>query len=103
MAGLSILLLFLSLIFLMVSVQLLQGKSGALIRQHLEKAEDPAAYARAWGFCVFTMSAASVVSGILCFSTGLVAIAIYVLLGGALISIAMICGVLIKHRKKSGK
>ena len=101
MAGLSILLLCLSLIFLMVSVQLLQGKSGQLIRQHMEKAEDPAAYAKAWGFCVFTMSAASVVSGILCFSTGLLAIAIYVLLAGALISIGMICGVIIKHHKKS--
>lgn len=100
MAGLSVLLLLLSLGFLMISVQLLQGKAGLLIRQYLQKVDDPAAFVRAWGFCVFTMSAASVVSGILCFSTGLVAIAIYVLLAGVLLSVGMICGVLIKHRKK---
>jgi len=101
MAGLSVLLLLLSLVFLMISVQLLQGKSGLIIRQQLEKAEDPAAFARAMGFSIFTMSAASVVSGILCFSTGLVAIAVYVLLLGVLISLGMIFWVMLTHRKKS--
>lgn len=100
MAGLSILLLLLSLLFLMVSVQLLQGKSGLIIRQHLEKCQDPAAFAKAMGFSIFTMSAASVISGILCFSTGLVVIAIYVLLLGVLISLGMILWVCIKYRKK---
>ena len=100
MAGLSILLLSLSLLFLMVSVQLLQGKSGQIIRQYLEKAADPAAFAKAMGFSIFTMSAASVISGILCFSTGLLAIAIYVLLLGTLISLGMILWVLLKFRKK---
>ena len=101
MAGLSILLLSLSLLFLMVSVQLLQGKSGLIIRQYLEKAADPAAFTKAMGFSIFTMSAASVISGILCFSTGLLAIAIYVLLLGTLVSLGMILWVLLKFREKN--